>query len=230
MPDRWLSPDPIPEILPGHAHVFRLRLDLDQQRLAALSALLNEDERARAARYIPEASRRQFTAARAQMRQVLGALLRREPAELRFNFGAYGKPSLADGDLCFNLSHSAGLALLGVSRTQEIGVDIKSTHRVVEYDQLAPRFFAATEAAALAALPASERGRAFFSIWTRKEAYIKACGMGLSLPLQDFSVSHDHPATLSAEGWSIRALDPGPGYAAALVIAGDLHALHTWDW
>lgn len=231
MPDRWLTPEPIPQIEPGHAHVFRLRLDLDPARLSVLAGLLSSDERARAARYRPEASRRQFIAAHGQMRQVMGALLQRDPAELRFTTtGEHGKPVLVGEALCFNLSHSGGLALLAVTRSQDTGVDIEDVTRTVDFEKLARRFFAPNESAALAALPPERRAGAFFSIWTRKEAYIKACGVGLALPLHSFTVSHDHPAVLSIPGWYICALDPGPGYAAALVVSGEVHAVSTWDW
>jgi len=230
MPSHWPIPDPITAVEPGQAHVFRLRLDLETARLAALAALLSDDERARASRFIPETSRRQFIAAHGQMRQVLGALLHQDPTGLRFTAGAHGKPSLVGGELHFNLSHSGGLALLAVTRDQETGVDIEATTRKVEIDKLAPRFFAPAEAAALADLPEAARVRAFFNIWTRKEAYIKACGLGLALPLHSFNVSHDDPPMLSVPGWTIHSLDACPGYAAALVIAGKIDALHTWVW
>jgi 4'-phosphopantetheinyl transferase len=220
----------MPVVEPGRALVFRLPLDLDDARLAGLTAILSKDESARAARFIPETSRRHFTAARGQMRQVLGALLGRDPAALRFELGSHGKPFLSGGELCFNLSHSGGLALLAVSANQEIGVDIEASTRVVEYENIGRRFFAPSEAAALLELPEAEHARAFFNIWTRKEAYMKACGLGMSLPLHSFTVSHDDPPTLSAEGWSIHAIDPGAGYTAALVVAGESKSPSTWDW
>lgn len=230
MLDCWRHPDPLLTPEPGGAHVFRLRLDLAPAQLAPLSALLDEAERARAARYLPENSRRQFTAARGQMRQVLGALLHRSPQDLRVTTGAYGKPALAGDALRFNLSHSGGLALLAVTLNQDAGVDIEAATRKVDFEKLAPRFFAPAEAAALAALPSEQQPAAFFKIWTRKEAYIKACGVGLALPLHSFTVSLDDPPSLSVPGWSIRALDPGPTYTGALVVAGQILSLHTWDW
>lgn len=230
----WPAPPPSLRLVPGYAQVFAFSLDLDAQALATLRGMLDDAERARADRYLHDASRRSFTAARGQLRRVLGWLLGLPPAEIRFAAGPRGKPSLLEGDLRFNLSHSGGLALLAVTLAREIGVDIEDTTRSVDYANMARRFFAPAEAQALAALPAADQPRAFFDCWTRKEAYIKARGLGLTISLDSFVVTFgpgETPRFVSgAEGWTLYPLDPGPGYAAALVVEGEVEGIECWWW
>jgi 4'-phosphopantetheinyl transferase len=230
MADTWLAPPADLCLTPGEVHVFRLTLAPEAAHLSRLSAFLSVEERGRAARFLFDEIRRAFIAARGQMRQVLGSLLEQPPAALHFETGARGKPYLPGSDLQFNLSHSGEMALLAVTLHREVGVDIEWTARSVDFEGIAPRFFAAGEVQAFTALPDRERRRAFFTIWTRKEAYIKACGQGLYLPLHSFTVSHTDPPTISVPGYSIHALDPGPGYAAALVVEGEIGKVSTWDW
>lgn len=228
----WPAPPCPLRLEPGWAHIFRFRLDLDAARLAALGRLLNAEEQARAARYIPEDARRSFIAARGMMRTLLGAYQGQPPESLRFTLNPQGKPAQPGSGLCFNLSHSAGLGLLAVTAGQEVGVDLESTRRPVEIENIARRFFAPQETAALLALPAAEQVRAFFTIWTRKEAYIKARGQGLSIPLDSFTVNTGMPPRLTVPdpGWTIHYIPTGPDYAAALVVQGELQGLRLWDW
>src|SRR5262249_26367386 len=151
--------------------------------LTRLREILADDERRRADRFHFEKDCRHFTAARGAMRILLAGYLAHRPEEVRFAYSNYGKPRLAaESKLCFNLTHSQGLALLAVTRGREIGVDVERL-REMERDgePLAERFFSPREAAVLRSLPTRLRREAFFHCWTRKEAYIKAHGMGLSL-------------------------------------------------
>jgi 4'-phosphopantetheinyl transferase len=167
-----------------------------------------------------------------------------EPSQLRFRYNRYGKPALA-GELAedwlrFNLSHSHGLALYAFTENREIGVDLEFIRPELAGEEIARRFFSSAEAAELAALPSHLRTEAFFNCWTRKEAYIKARGKGLSLPLDQFDVSlapGKPAALLRARGepdessrWSLTALAPAQGYVAALAVEGHAYQLRCWRW
>jgi 4'-phosphopantetheinyl transferase len=169
------------------------------------------------------------------MRQVLASLLGESPAALRFTQGEHGKPRLAGAaagsGLAFNLSHSGSWALLGWSWRRDIGVDVEWWRALKDEAALVRRFFSVAENAAYEALPALARQRGFFDCWTRKEAYIKAVGRGLALPLDSFDVSFgdDQPARLlraspavqDARCWALAAVDVGAGVSGAVVLEGE---------
>ncbi len=219
---------------PDHVHVFRLALDPPASRLAALAAHLSDDERERAARFLRECDRQRFTAAHGQVREILAAYLDADPAGLRFTYNPQGKPDLAQGEPHFNLSHSLGMGLLAVAFQRQVGVDVERLDRAVDYANIARRFFAPVEVAEFFALPLADRPLAFCTGWTRKEAYIKARGMGLSISLDSFAVNlaPGQPPRLTPPdpGWSIHALDPGDGFVAALVVEGEIKGIRCWDW
>jgi 4'-phosphopantetheinyl transferase len=226
-------------------HVWRIALEISDALLARLSETLADDERRRAERFHFEKDRRHFIAGRGALRRLLGRYLSCRPMEVRFVYSNYGKPRLADEtseiDLRFNLTHSHGLALLAVTQGRDIGVDIECL-RDLERDgePLAERFFSPRESAALRSLPAELRREAFFHCWTRKEAYIKANGKGLSLPLDQFDVSlhPGEPAMLLAtqhdpdevRRWSMQSLFPAEGYVGALAVEGQSWRLWCGDW
>ena len=240
----WDSP-PKPLLLPNDAvHVWRTALCVSAASLGIFEDTLTADERARAERFYFQKQRARFIAGRGLLRNILSRYLDREPDQLRFCYNSYGKPALieeagAEG-LCFNLSHSHGIALYAVTRGREIGIDIEYFRPDVETEKLADRFFSPREAAALRALPEHLRKEAFFNCWTRKEAYIKADGKGLAIPLNAFDVSltPGEPAALlrtesqsqEASRWSLQALNPEPGYAAALAVKGHDWELKCWQW
>ena len=240
----WDSP-PKTLTLPSNAvHVWRASLHVSASELRAFEDTLAVDERARAERFYFQKHREHFIAGRGLLRNVLSRYLDREPDQLRFRYNAYGKPSLteetgAEG-LCFNLSHSHEMALYALTRGREIGVDIEYFRPDVEVEKLAERFFSPREAAVLRALPEQLWKEGFFNCWTRKEAYIKAEGRGMSIPLSAFDVSltpgepaallrsHNHPQETAH--WSLQALNPAPGYAAALAVKGPDWELRCWQW
>jgi 4'-phosphopantetheinyl transferase len=207
--------------------VWRAPLRLRAAEVERLWALLSDDEAARVARFRFPEHRAAWVVARATLRRVLGAYVRRPPASLRFGAGSHGKPLLAGGPH-FNLSHSGNVALIAVGGARRVGVDVEQV-REIEHDRLAGRFFSPAENEQLAALSQAERHGAFFACWTRKEAVVKAQGVGLSLDLDAFDVSVTGPARLlatrpdSAEAhrWSLADVDAGPGYAAAVAAEGD---------
>jgi len=206
--------------------------------------LLAPDEQARAARFHAELHRTRFIAARGLMRRRLASLLNESPAALQFAQGEHGKPRLAGeaagSGLAFNLSHSGSWALLGWSSRGEIGVDIELWRNLNDEAALVKRFFSPAENSAYDALPAATRQRGFFECWTRKEAYVKAVGRGLRLPLHSFDVSFgdNRPARLlrhSAEvdgerRWALTGVDVGSGASGAVVLEGETcHISQTAD-
>ena len=238
----WQAPPRSIEARRDEVHVWRASLSVAPSQLQALAPLLSADEKERAGRFHFDKDHGEFIAGRALLRILLGRYLQRAPSQLQFSYGAAGKPRLAGEDPApqFNLSHSHGLALYAFSRGREIGVDVEQIRSNADVEKIAERFFSAQEAATLQALPAHERGKAFLDCWTRKEAYIKAKGDGLTAPLDAFSVSlspgepaalldvKDNPGEVSR--WSLRDLDPGLGYAGAIIVEGSEWRLKCWEW
>ena len=161
-----------------------------------------------------------------------------------FVYGPQGKPDVAASQnssrLRFNLSHSGELALVAVSRNVELGVDVEQIKPDFAGLEIARRFFSPQECAKLECVLPNARADAFFDCWTRKEAYIKARGGGLSIPLDSFEVAFapgEEPALLQVRNshdapshWRFHALHPDPGYKAALAVEGDDHELRLWEW
>ena len=238
----WELPPPRPALAGDEVHVWGARLDAPREVVRRLHLTLAPDERERAGRFHFQRDRDHFIVARGLLRAVLGEYLNVGPELLRFEYGAQGKPSLAavqnQGGLRFNLSHSDGVALFAVARGREVGVDVERVSARVSCDEVAGRFFSPREVAALRALPPLQREAAFFDCWARKEAYIKARGEGLSLPLDAFDVSFapGEPAALLANRldpaevsrWTLRGLASWPGFAAAVAVEGRGWRLKCW--
>src|ERR1043166_1017688 len=181
---QWVPPPDDLKLPDEEVHVWRAGLDLPPAQLERLHRVLSPDEQEKAAWFHFEKDRQHFTAARGFLRMILGRYLGSDPGELRFSYNSYGKPSLAaefsTPPLRFNLAHSHGLALFAFNCGRELGIDLESIRPDRATEEIAERFFAEAEVAALRSLPLEARVRAFFDCWTRKEAFIKARGMGLS--------------------------------------------------
>jgi 4'-phosphopantetheinyl transferase len=228
---------------PGEVHLWWVRLDDPAPPRAALMELLSTDEASRAAGFAVERDQARFVAARAALRMLLGEYARVDPRALRFSYSPHGKPLLASGGgvstICFNVSHSGELTLIGVALDRAVGVDVERVRNDVDIDVIARRFFSRAEVAALEALAPAARRDAFFACWVRKEAYLKARGDGLSRPLAAFSVSVEPDAPVvrlwdgtreAPSGWSLRPVDAGAGYAAALAIEGHDLVMSVGKW
>ena len=222
----FCRPLPLPE---NQVHVWFGTLDMESVGLNLLESALSPDERARASRFHFCTDRRRFVAAHAILRQILSRYLDREGRELQFGCGPYGKPYLRSDsrgpELCFNLAHSHGMALCGITRNREIGVDLERIDRSIAVQQIAERFFSRQECSTLRTLPASQQVATFFDCWTRKEAYVKATGTGLHMRLDSFDLSlvSDQPPRLlngALGNCSIHAPKLVPGYSAAIVVQG----------
>ncbi|MGH9898895.1 MAG: 4'-phosphopantetheinyl transferase family protein [Pyrinomonadaceae bacterium] len=240
----WCQLPPSLALPVDEVHVWRAPLEQPHDLLHRLRETLTSDERERAARFHFERDRGHFIVARGLLRAILGRYLNLEPGRLRFVYQLYGKPYLTDesggGWLRFNVSHAGELALYAISRCREVGVDIEKIRTDIEHRQIARQFFSEREVAAFSSLPEHLQHKAFFLCWTRKEAYIKGIGEGLSLPLCSFDVSlvpGEPPTLLAVRGsqqeasrWTLRGLEPGPGYEAALVAEGHDWNLKCWQW
>lgn len=225
-------------------HVWRIDLGAPALRRSSLWHLLDETERARAERFHFGHDRDRFVATRGTLRVILGRYLDRDPARIVLVYGPQGKPALDpatnDTRMSFNVSHSEELALLAFGSGRRVGVDVERLRPRLAEDHIARRFFSPREAATLDALPPEQRIIAFFNCWTRKEAFVKASGEGLSLPLDHFDVSlaPGEPAMLlrtapdpaEARRWWLAALDAGPGYAAALAVEAPSPRLQYRPW
>jgi 4'-phosphopantetheinyl transferase len=200
--------------------------------LEGLKQLLSIDELDRAGRFHFERDRYRFSVARGALRAILGRYLNIGPRAIAFDYGPQGKPSLAMATpgLRFNVSHSKDLALIAISYGRELGVDVEFVRYLAQGARMSERFFSPREVETLRSLPEHLQERAFFACWTRKEAYIKARGGGLSIPLSAVEVSVDprEPSALLGVqddpggplSWGMKELLPADGYIAALVAQG----------
>jgi 4'-phosphopantetheinyl transferase len=234
------SPLPLPE---DEVHLWRIDLEAIGADEFRWQQVLSSDELARAASFYFSRDRQRFIAARAWLRTILASYLGTDPISLSFSYSKRQKPSLGpafgSSDVTFNVSHSGGIALLAFTRGREIGVDVEQLRSNSDLEGISRRFFSTREQSQLAALPAEERVAAFFRCWTRKEAYIKATGDGLSLPLDQFDVSlgpgessallATRPDDSEAGRWLLREVPGGPGYMAALCVRGQDWKLHDWS-
>lgn len=225
-------------------HIWWAALDQPEWRVQQLAQTLSVDESIRADRFHFEQDRKRFIARRGILRTLLGGYLGIEPDRLQFYYGSHGKPALAENSsgstVRFNLSHSQGIAVYAVTRNSEIGIDIESIRFLSDAEQIAKRFFSAQEYAVFQTLTPSQKQPAFFKCWTCKEAYLKAIGDGLALPLDQFDVSLSprEPAKLlsikgdsqSAHGWFLQELTPVSGYVAALAVEGYGWRTSCWQW
>lgn len=215
-------------------HVWKAGLDGSRERLGQLDRNLAPDERERIGRLRSEADRRRATASRGILRYVLAGYAGRPAAELLFNYGPAGKPSLsgtADGaSLHFNTAHSGDLLLIAVGRVPFLGVDVERIRPIIRWERVARRALTADERQRIEALPRDSRAEAFITCWTRKEALVKAVGEGVWSAFGRFEVSvrSGEPAEVrSVDGdpaagadWSLYHLEPAPGFVGALAVRG----------
>lgn len=228
----------------GELHVWKVDLDPSSALVRRLTDTLHRDERARAARFVLPELRRRFLAGRGILRHLLASYLEDSPAHLGFRFGEHGKPHLVGSarheSLSFNFSHSRELALLAIARDCRVGVDIEWIRTDLEWMELAARFFSAGELAQLERLPRARQVERFFAYWTCKEAWVKAKGGGLSIPLDQFEVQLGEEETpgriLAGDGsehgtpWRVYQLPPVTSFAGAVAIDRPDSKISLWNW
>jgi 4'-phosphopantetheinyl transferase len=199
-------------------------LDALAPRLDNLARHLSDTELARAERFRAPCDRDRYIARHGWLREQLAARLHRPAREIAYAHNAFGKPFVAGAAFHFNLSHSNGVALLTCGPPAGIGCDIEWMNSSVDMTATMEKFFSVSERAAFASLPQAHWLAGFYNAWTRKEAYVKALGCGLSLPLDAFDVELDprRPARLlhGCAGWSVASFAPLPGFQAAVVASG----------
>jgi 4'-phosphopantetheinyl transferase len=241
--ESWLVP-PHPPLRDRAAHVWRVRLDAPEA-VEQLWSILSPEEQVRARRFHAERHRRRFAVAHGALRQILSAYLDQAPESIAFTTGPNGKPALTEDRLGrrleFNLSHSGDLALVAVAWDRPVGVDLEEWKHAMDHLELAERFFSPAERRALRELAASAEDlvRGFFAAWSRKEAYLKASGHGVTRGLHHFDVTlapheparlvEDRRDATALERWRMVAFPPAPGFSGALVVAAPLDELLLFD-
>jgi 4'-phosphopantetheinyl transferase len=238
----WNHPPANAVLFEDDVHLWFSSLDLPASSLQQLEATLDTNERERAKGFCFELERTRFVVGRGLLRRILGQYAAVEPGKLRFNYSSRGKPSLRNsfggGRIQFSLAHSSGYAIYAFTLGRRVGVDLERVVPV-ESEEIANRLFSDREKAAVHALAGNERRETFFKIWTAKEAYLKACGEGLTYPLNKIETPIDPPEVppLRVQGdmqkdsrWSLEQLRPISDFTAALVVEGYNYRLASWRW
>ena len=233
----WFPSATVPPLSGNELHVWRASLDLSAEVRERLQGTLNSDEKTRAERFLVAEAREHFVAARGILRELLGAYVGVDPQSVALSYRPKGKPWLSpehNSSICFNVSHSHGMGLFAFARNYEVGADIEYIRKEIRGMEIASHFFSKEEIAELAKLPSPRMQEAFFGCWTRKEAYVKAHGQGLSIPLGSFTVEFSRSEQVlqdeTGARWSCYALDVAPGFAASVVAEGESWRMKLWDW
>jgi 4'-phosphopantetheinyl transferase len=233
----WLPAATPPALADNELHVWRASLDLFPLVLQRVERTLDAHEKKRAEKFLVPQARERFVVARGILRELLGTYLGLDAGKVTLSYGPQGKPSLSpehNSKIGFSVSHSHGMGLFVFARSHEVGVDIEQVRTDFRGLETACHFFSEEEIAGLAKLPPKLADEAFFGCWTRKEAYVKARGQGLSIPLRSFTVRFAEREQLlwdeSGARWSCYSVEPEAGFAGAVVAAGENWRLKYWEW
>ena len=238
-PAVWSPPPKILTLADTELHVWRAQLPTDGSVLRRFEKILSDEEKERAEKFLVADAKERFVAARGILREMLGKYLGAYPSAILLSYGPHGKPfvSVSDSskDIRFNLSHSDGYGAVVFARHREVGIDIEQVRPEAAGEDIARRFFSRQEIEQLGEIPEENRTEGFFRCWTRKEAYIKALGAGLQIPLDSFTVpiadAQPHELT-DGEGsvWSLHPFEPAGGFVGAVAAQGKGWRLKFWDW
>lgn len=236
-PDQWQLND-------ADVHVWAAGLNKPIERISALERTLSSDERNRAMQFHAERDRNRFTVGRGVLRAILSSYLDINPAQLHFVYGPRGKPMLTGlpgrSALHFNVTHSNELILFALTRACAVGIDVEWLELIRDTEDISSHFFSPREVAKLAALPKERRALAFSNLWSRKEAFLKATGVGLSAPLDQIEVSFtpgELPRMISIAGnlhaaacWTLEDLAPAADYKGAVAVEAKGLRFACWQW
>ena len=236
----WLPAPPELSLRDGEVHVWRLALDEDTSRRFQAATLLSDSERERAGRFHFQVDRDRYATSRSVLRILLGRYLGRRPQDVEFGYTEHGKPFLPDtrgsSPVRFNVSHSGNYTLYAFAYDREVGIDVEQIRPLQEFESIATQVFTGAEQQLIARAPHDEKAAAFFRLWSRKEAYVKAIGHGLSAPLHEISVVTNRVETPDGHGparerfvWCVQDLNCAPSYAAALVTQGEANRTACWQ-
>jgi len=233
--DGWLDRPAAIALIQGEIHLWRAHLDVAGQAAEVLASHLSSEETARADRFRAPQDKLRFAVARGILRELLSIYLQQRPADVVIAESRTKKPSIhlspSGRSVCFNVSHSGGLAAYAFAQNLELGIDIEYLRENVEFAEIAQRYFSDRENSEIFAAPLEDRSRLFFQCWTLKEAYLKALGEGL--PLLDklhADLSSAELDSLDPRVWSQYTFMPSPIHAGALVAEGTGHRVRLWDW
>lgn len=242
MGTNWIGPPENLTLDQNQVDVWRVSiLDFPPDSVRWMESMLSAEENRRAARFHFEIDRHRFILSHGALRDILARYLYISPEDVQFEIGEHGKPIISSKPgLDFNLSHSGDFALIAIGNGHKIGVDVEKHRHDMEYEKIAQRFFSEREKIELKKLSTDQKVIGFFNCWTRKEAYIKAQGLGLLLPLDDFDVSltPNQPAILhatrpdpqEASNWILFSVQVHPDHTGAVAVNGKNMRLRLWDW
>jgi len=239
-PTPWCHGPAHPRLAGNELHIWWAELPLSDRSFSRVASTLSADERARADRFLFERHRQNYVGAHGILRDVLSRYLDRPPADFIFTHGPYGKPALENAELRFNLSHCEDRVLIAVIRAGEVGVDVERLRPIQGMEGMVTQFFAPGEIREIFALPPPLRQIGFFTAWTRKEAYVKAHGDGLTRPFDSFEVSaapgsppglrNDEPLRNDAPKCSFRDIDLGPDHLGVAAVLGQIGQMRQMPW
>jgi 4'-phosphopantetheinyl transferase len=241
---QWQTQDQPDSLREDEVHLWIAPLTTPPEKLFYFESVLSADEKERARRFRNISDRKRYLIARGSLRRLLGYYVASAPDRLQFTYNAFGKPSLSgqasEAVLNFSVSHSEDRALFGFARERKIGVDLEYIRPDINVVELAKRYFSPDEYRRLRRLPANEQCEAFYCVWTRKEAYFKACGEGLSFGLERVEVSSSPAepvmirkiagASNASEHWTLKHLSPAPSYLGAAAVEGRSVTFKFLDW
>lgn len=240
----WNAPPARTVLSDKEMHIWRAFLDIPDRSVQEFKQSLSTDERARAERFRFDRDRNRFIAAHGILRRILACYMNVDPCEITFCREENGKPRLktAAGEtgIQFNLSHSEGLAIYVFTCDRRVGVDVECIRVVDEMEQIVEQFFSARERALFRVLPAGVKQEMFFNLWTRREAFLKAIGNGLSYPPDTFDAlrggeDSDHSSAMAGgaqagPGWSVLDVRPASRFVGAVVVDGAMWETRCWQW
>lgn len=235
MTTHWDFPPEINRLGLGEVHIWRIWLDVAQDEVESLQVSVSKNEMERSKKFHFRKDRERYIVAHSSLRHILSRYLDLPPDQIHFTYNEQGKPELDPAydynAMRFNLSHSDSVGLVAISRGSRLGVDVERIRLQAHIEEIAHRFFSPGEVRQLMSQPESQREEAFFRCWTRKEAYLKALGVGMLLPLDHFEVAlepgvppkiiHIGGDEGEAERWNLYHIDPMEGYIGALVVEGN---------